>query len=142
MELEGDFKEKRKWRLFEHSDTLVGYYNRDKGEITDTLGSIVNAKLHDKLVGIFEVYPSYTGGTKAMVEYIKAYPNKPKGHGKVKIQFTVGEKGEIKDAVVKESSNEKLSVFSLKMLSDMPAWQPGCDAGRIIEISMLLPFNF
>ena len=142
FELEGEFKEKRQWRLFGLSDTLVGYYYRDKGEITDSLGDVVSETLHDKLVGIFEVYPSFTGGNKALIEYIRGYPNKPKEHGKVKIQFTVGKKGEIKDAVIKESSNKKLNEFALKMLTDMPAWQPGCDAGKIIEVSMLLPFNF
>jgi hypothetical protein len=142
FELDGEFKEKRKWRLFERSDTLVGYYNRDKKEITDSSGVIVSKELHDRIEGIYEVYPSYVGGENAMIEYIRAYPNKPIERGKVKIQFTVGKKGEIKDAVIKESSNTKLNDFTLKMLMDMPLWQPGCDAGRIIEVSMLIPFNF
>jgi hypothetical protein len=142
MKLEGDSKDKRKWYLFQKTDTLTGYYVREKKEITDTIGRPVDKKLQDRIVGIYEVYPSFVGGTDAMLKYIQAFSNKINERGKVKVQFTVGQKGEIKNATIKESSNVKLNDIAIKLVSDMPAWQPGCDKGRIIEVSMLLPLNF
>lgn len=142
LELEGDLRDKRKWFLYQKSDTLVGYYVQENKEITDTLGRLVDSKLKARIMGIYEVYPSFVGGTTAMMEYIKAFPKKTNERGKVKVQFTVGKKGEIKNATIKDSSNIKLNDIAIKLVSDMPAWQPGCDKGRIIEVSMLLPLNF
>ncbi len=77
-----------------------------------------------------------------MNEYFQSYPIKSTEHGKVLVNFTVGRTGEIKDIIIKDSSNDKLNDLVLKMLSDMPFWQPACDAGKIIEVVLSIPITF
>lgn len=95
------------------------------------------------------VPPEYKGGMDALVQYIVSevkYPAEAKKKGitgKVLVSFVVDKKGNIKDAKIMKSLDSLLDAEALRVVSKMPAWNPGRDdKGNPVNVSMILPIAF
>lgn len=100
-------------------------------------------KLINKYI-FYEVMPKYYGGENAMYDYLykkmKEVPTKYKG--RVKVSFKVDTKGKATEIKIAESENEKLNDYCIKIIQDLPPWQPAFQGGKIVSCPLTLPLNF
>ncbi len=91
-----------------------------------------------------EVPPEFVGGKKALYEYIKEnirYPEDVK-RGNVYIAFVVTKEGKIRDARVVKGINESCDKEALRLINNMPKWDPGMEKGKIVSSVYGLPIIF
>ena len=97
---------------------------------------------------VVEELPQFPGGTDAMMTWIAAnikYPDeaaKAKISGKVYVSFTVSASGKVKDAVVNKSVSPLLNEEAIRVISSMPDWKPGKQAGKPVAVQYNVPVEF
>lgn len=98
---------------------------------------------------IVEELPQFPGGgNEAMAAWITAnlkYPGeavKSKTTGKVYVDFLVSSKGKIKNVTVSKPVNPLLDAEAKRVISSMPDWKPGSQAGKSVNVQMMVPVEF
>lgn len=92
--------------------------------------------------------PVYPGGDDALMKYLSEnieYPPacKEEGvEGTVYLSFVVDKSGELTDMKVLKSPDERLSANAMDVLSKMPAWTPGENAGKLVKVQYNLPIKY
>lgn len=95
-----------------------------------------------------EAKPAYPGGVNNYTKYIKEnlrYPaqsRRNKVSGIVKIAFTVSRTGEVIDPKVISGVNDELNEEALRVIGEMPDWQPGRQFNRPVNVRYVLPIIF
>lgn len=114
---------------------------------TDTV--IVVNKNVDTVYESVDVSPEFMGGDDALFKYIATnlkYPAKDKEsnrNGKVVIQFIVNARGRIYDAkILKNTGSEEMGKEALKVIRNMPDWQPGMKDGKPVSVTFVIPITF
>ena len=91
-----------------------------------------------------EVPPEFVGGKDALFEYIKSnikYPEDVK-RGNVYIAFGVTKEGTIRDSRVVKGINENCDKEALRLIKNMPKWDPGMQEGKLVSSVYGLPIIF
>jgi TonB family protein len=97
---------------------------------------------------VVEELPQFPGGQDAMMTWISAnikYPAeavKGKIEGKVYVSFTVSVSGKVKDVVVTKSVSPLLNEEAIRVISSMPDWKPGKQAGKAVAVQYNVPVEF
>jgi len=97
---------------------------------------------------VVEELPEFPGGKDAMKAWIAAnvkYPGeavKGKITGKVFVDFVVTSKGKIKNVVASRSVNPLLDAEAVRVISSMPDWKPGSQAGKQVAVQIQVPVEF
>jgi TonB family protein len=97
---------------------------------------------------VVEELPEFPGGKDAMVVWINSnikYPGdavKGKITGKVYISFVISSSGKVKDVAVSKSVSPLLDEEAKRVISSMPDWKPGSQAGKRVEVQMQVPVEF
>jgi TonB family protein len=97
---------------------------------------------------VVEEMPEFPGGKDAMVAWITTnlkYPAealKSKITGKVYVNFVVSSKGKVKNVVVSKSASPLLNAEAIRVISSMPDWKPGSQAGKSVEVQIKVPVEF
>ena len=92
--------------------------------------------------------PSYPGGEEAMMKFLGKnieYPADCKEEGVegiVYIGFVVDKSGTATDMKVLRSPDERLSVSAMEVIGKMPAWTPGENGGKPVNVQYNLPINY
>jgi len=93
--------------------------------------------------------PEYTGGERALMDFIKTnlkYPAKcaKRGiQGQVRVAFWVSEDGVLEDFVVLQNPHKELTEEALRVIKLMPKWVPGKnEEDQPIRFRYLLPITF
>lgn len=99
-----------------------------------------------------EIDPSYTGGFDELRKYLKdnlTYPAdaREKGYeGTVFVDFTVDEKGKIRDVVASDVVGEDVDVSfkeeSVRVVTAMPGWKAGRQNGKPVDATFSIPITF
>jgi TonB family protein len=95
-----------------------------------------------------EGLPEFKGGKDAMTAWINSnlkYPAdavKNKITGKVMVNFLVTTKGKIENVVVIKSVSPVLDAEAKRVISSMPDWKPGMQAGKNVPVQMQVPVEF
>ncbi|MCG8309137.1 MAG: energy transducer TonB [Cytophagales bacterium] len=130
----------------------------DKGELSNTwaedafaeeLGgsNLTNSWVDEDGETIYkrtEVPPEFVGGKDALFEYINSnikYPEDVK-RGNVYIAFVVTKEGKIRDTRVVKGINESCDKEALRLIKNMPIWDPGMQQGKIVSSVYGLPIIF
>ena len=97
---------------------------------------------------VAEELPEFPGGKDAMEAWIVAnvkYPGeavKAKITGKVFVDFVVTGKGKIKNVVVSRPVSPLLDAEAVRVISSMPDWKPGSQAGKQVAVQIKVPVEF
>ncbi|OFX28517.1 MAG: hypothetical protein A2033_01785 [Bacteroidetes bacterium GWA2_31_9] len=95
-----------------------------------------------------EIKPEFKGGEKNMHKYIvdyTSYPQMPKENfiqGTVYIEFTIDKKGKIINPKIKKGVDPYLDKEALRVVSSMPDWNPGIQAGKPVSVTNVIPIKF
>lgn len=91
-----------------------------------------------------EVPPEFVGGKDALFEYINSNIKYPEDveRGNVYIAFVVTKEGTIRDTRVVKGINESCDKEALRLIKNMPVWDPGMHQGNIVSSVYGLPIIF
>ncbi len=90
--------------------------------------------------------PSFPGGQVEMQNFISQHLTYPTddtaAHGTVFIQFVVNADGSITDIVVAKGLIPSLDQEAIRLVSIMPKWIPGTQAGKVCNVRYTIPIKF
>lgn len=95
---------------------------------------------------VVEDMPKFPGGN--IQQYVAdnlRYPAaaKEKGiEGKVYVRFVIDTTGKTVDPEIVRGVSPELDAEALRLVREMPTWQPGMQAGKPVRVSFTLPINF
>lgn len=111
---------------------------------TDSEGKVIYNKA--------EVDPSFIGGEKSMMKYLKDNINYPKEaeekgiEGTVFVDFIVAADGSVREAVVTDAPGEEVDQSlrneAIRVVTSMPKWVPGRQRGKPVDVRFSLPVTF
>jgi TonB family protein len=101
---------------------------------------------------ISEVSPAYNGGDDAMMKFLEENVQFPKEaedknvEGTVFVDFIVAANGIVREVEVTDETNEDVdSSFrteAMRVVSSMPAWIPGRQHGKAVDVKFSIPITF
>ncbi|MBC7923528.1 MAG: M56 family metallopeptidase [Ferruginibacter sp.] len=97
---------------------------------------------------VVEQMPEFRGGQDGLMQYLSksvAYPPVAlqKGtEGTVYVSFVVSNGGTIGEANVVKGVSKELDEEALRVIRQMPAWQPGKQNGKAVAVKYTLPIRF
>lgn len=101
-----------------------------------------------KIFGAAEEMPSFPGGEKALMQYIKDNTYYPEemcegaAQGRVMVGFVINEDGSISDVKVLISLTPELDEVAVKIVNGMPKWNPGKQNGKAVKTKYTVPVSF
>ena len=102
-----------------------------------------------KTFTVVEVMPKFKGGNKAMMEFLMMnmkYPEsavKAKQQGKAVVGFVVKKDGTVSDVyIVKSTGYDVLDNEAMRVVKSMPAWEPGKQKGKPVDVKYFVPITF
>lgn len=123
-------------------DTFLG---KDSGSL---IFSSSDESLEDPVFFIVEEMPEFPGGEAALRSFISQaiqYPQEAheKGiQGKVYITFVVSKDGLVKDTRIARGVDPLLDNEALRVVNELPQWQPGKQRGKEVNVSYTVPIQF
>lgn len=101
-----------------------------------------------KIFGAAEEMPSFPGGEKALMQYIKDNTYYPEemcegaAQGRVMVGFVINEDGSISDVKVLRSLTPECDEVAVKIVKGMPKWNPGKQNGKAVKTKYIVPVSF
>ncbi len=98
----------------------------------------------DQVFDVVEEMPEFPGGMPALMEFIRKKLRHDKAEKKecVIIQIVVDKEGNATNPVVLRSTNPVLDEEALRIVSLMPKWKPGRQAGKNRNVKFVFPVAF
>jgi TonB family protein len=113
-----------------------------------TASEVLDTPQEDPVFKVVEVMPKYPGGQEALFKYMSnnvKYPEnarKNRIQGTVFISFVVKKDGTVSDARVLRGVDEELDKEALRVVNEMPKWNPGKEKGKPVNVQFNLPVAF
>lgn len=101
-----------------------------------------------KIFGAAEEMPSFPGGEKALMQYIKDNTYYPEemcegaAQDRVMVGFVINEDGSISDVKVLRSLTPECDEVAVKIVKGMPKWNPGKQNGKAVKTKYTVPVSF
>ena len=123
-------------------------------EINPTATALPTANMQakesaQKVFDAVEEMPKFKGGDRAMLEYLMMnvkYPEsavKAKQQGNAIVGFVVGKDGTVSDVhIVKSTGYDVLDNEAMRVVKSMPAWEPGKQKGKHVNVKYNVPIRF
>ncbi len=97
---------------------------------------------------VVEEMPTFPGGTKALIEYIRQnvkYSEEARKTGKqgtVFVTFVIEKNGNVTNVKVLRGVDKSLDEVAVKAIENMPAWKPGMQQGEPVRVQFNVPVRF
>ncbi|WP_321333557.1 M56 family metallopeptidase [uncultured Bacteroides sp.] len=120
----------------EKADKLISYTPARVGTTNQNVYQVV------------EKMPEFPGGQEALMHYLARnirYPidaQKAKEEGRVIIQIIIDEKGNVTSPNVVRKISPSLDAEAIRVVSDMPKWEPGKQDGQAVRVKYTIPIAF
>lgn len=107
-----------------------------------------------KVFDVVEVMPSYKGGFEALKKYLSTYKIPQQAlakdlSGRILVRFVISKDGSVSDVSVMRSSKSwsncpadiaaALDAEAVRLVKAMPAWNPGTQKGKPVDVSYMVP---
>lgn len=95
-----------------------------------------------------EKQPEFPGGETALMEFLQKtmkYPEeaaKNKIEGRVVVSFVIEKDGSISNIEIMRSPHKLLSEEGIRVIKNMPKWEPGTQRGEKVRVKYVLPISF
>ena len=125
---------------------VVGYGS--KGDSTPDAVVGIKTDNAETTFKVVETMPKFPGGTKGLMQYLARsikYPvtaQEKKQQGRVIIQMVIGKDGSISNVKVLRSVSPALDTEAMRVVSNMPKWEPGLQRGQAVAVEYTLPIVF
>ena len=102
----------------------------------------------EKVFDVVEKMPEFPGGPQALFQFLSKgihYPvaaMKNNTQGRVILTFVVGKDGTISQTKVVKSVSPELDAEALRVVNSMPAWQPGMQNNKPVNVKYTVPISF
>ncbi|GAB3689335.1 M56 family metallopeptidase [Spirosoma flavus] len=102
----------------------------------------------DEVFTVVEKQPEFPGGMKALGQYLAQnlrYPKEAREkrvQGRVFVRFIVSSDGKIRDVTILKGIGSGCDEEAVRVVSQMPAWKPGRQQGKAVNVQYNLPINF
>lgn len=102
----------------------------------------------DLLFQVVEQMPEYVGGKNAMFKYLQSnikYPETAKKagtKGTVLVDFVLEKDGSVNSVIVKEGIGDGCDEEAVRVIKNMPNWNPGKQRGKVVRVAYTLPIKF
>lgn len=102
----------------------------------------------EKKANLNDVNPSFPGGEKEMIKFIKEnlkYPVRAKTNsitGRIHVAFTVKSNGEKEDVKAVRTFDSECEAEAIRIVKTMPNWIPGKENGKPVNVRVVIPVNF
>lgn len=103
----------------------------------------------DQVYEVVEQQPVFPGGAYELMTYLRKHIKYPLEamnsgmQGKAFVGFIVGNDGSVSSVkIVKSSGHEVLDAEAVRVVSEMPKWQPGKQRGEAVNVHYTLPIIF
>ena len=124
---------------------VVGY-----GPQEDSTPSAVGVKGEnaDQAFTVVETMPKFPEGQAGLMRYLARsikYPviaQKNKEQGRVIIQMIIGTDGSLSNVKVLRSVSPSLDAEAIRVVGNMPKWEPGMQKGQAVPVKYTLPITF
>ncbi len=124
---------------------VVGY-----GPQEDSTPGAVGVKEEnaDQAFTVVETMPKFPEGQAGLMRYLARsikYPviaQKNKEQGRVIIQMIIGTDGSLSNVKVLRSVSPSLDAEAIRVVSNMPKWEPGMQKGQAVPVKYTLPITF
>lgn len=135
-----------KARAAKQEERMLAVAQKAKSSLTfkDASGKIVYNKA--------EVDPSFRGGEKALMTYLRDNLRYPKAaedkgiEGTVFVNFIVDEKGFVREVmasdVIGDDADQLLTNEAVRVVTSMPAWVAGRQHGKDVDVNFSIPITF
>ncbi len=106
------------------------------------------AQPSEEVLEAAEVMPEFPGGMHALLGTIAQNLKYPKEavdsqiEGRVVLQFVVDKQGKVTDIQVLHGMTPELDQAAIDVMHTLPAWQPGRQDGKPVNVKYTLPINF
>jgi antitoxin component YwqK of YwqJK toxin-antitoxin module len=138
------------WNYFDTEGRITSKSTFKNGELEktvmfDKLGNQTEQML-DSLTFIEK--PEFEGGEKGLLNYLSTkvrYPSLAREYdieGNAIVRFVVGKDGFAKDVIVLRGLCNDISIHLNNLVSTMPAWKPGRNKGKPVNVTYTLPVRF
>ena len=119
-------------------------------EIADVGNVVVEDPVEEETIHqVVEQMPEFPGGMQALMKYLQQNINYPRisrengSQGRSFIAFVVNTDGSIQAVeVMKSSSDVYLDKEAVRVVTGMPKWNPGKQAGKAVRVRFTLPVTF
>jgi len=102
----------------------------------------------DQVFTVVETMPKFPGGQGGLMHYLAKsikYPviaQKNKEQGRVIIQMIIGVNGNLSNVKVLRSVSPSLDAEAIRVVGNMPKWEPGIQKGQAVPVKYTLPITF
>lgn len=143
--------------VFKDSDNeVVKKYNAENGVVMITTKEAAAASKENEMETIekdgevfyiVEDMPKFPGGLSALRTYVYSnlkYPEELQDkEGEVVVQWKINTKGQVEDVKVIRSTNSAFDAEVIKVIQQMPEWEPGKQRGKPVSVgfSTVIPIN-
>ena len=102
-----------------------------------------------KIFRVVEEMPKFKGGDAKLMEFLMMnmkYPEsaiKAKQQGRAIVGFVVGKDGTVSDVYIEKSTGyDVLDNEAMRVVKSMPAWEPGKQKGKPVDVNYFVPITF
>lgn len=124
---------------------VVGYGNKNNSN-PEAVG--IKTGDTESVFKVVETMPKFPGGIAGLMKYLARsikYPviaQENKEQGRVILKMIVGKDGSISNIEVLRSISASLDAEAIRVVSNMPKWEPGLQRGQAVAVEYTLPITF
>ncbi len=132
----------------ENAEIASAEDSTDAGTGTGVEGGIAQGEGSANPFFVAEQMPEFPGGETAMRNYLARniqYPAEAQAkriQGTIIVSFVVGKNGSISDIKIERGFDKSFENEALRVISQMPKWNPGKQRGKPVYVRLILPLRF
>lgn len=123
--------------------------DENSNNITNSITDEVSKPKDSNMVfTVVEKSPQYRGGDAALLKYINSsikYPDIALENGiqgRVYCEFIITKDGDVENCIVKRGVDPSLDNEALRIIRNMPKWEPGTQKGNPVNVRFTVPITF
>lgn len=126
---------------------IIALINCLSAQNTDDKSQVKKEITETKIIAC-EKMPCYPGGEEALLKYLSknmSYPEQARNEnvtGTVYISFIVSQNGDLKNIQILKGLGYECDEEAIRLIKNMPYWEPGEQRGKPIEIQYNMPIKF